>query len=111
METFGTCETAPFLNGTGYACSSDRRINGTYMMESGLLVPFSHIGDFIEDVKALVALKPTSLCGLELYNGILMRYVKKSEGAYLGLPYDGVAMDIVFYRSRDPKVPTLNVDT
>ncbi|OAE28974.1 hypothetical protein AXG93_3036s1010 [Marchantia polymorpha subsp. ruderalis] len=111
METFGTCDEAPFLNGTGFACTWDRRINGTQAFDMDLHIPFRHIGDFIRDVKELVALRPTSLCGAELYNGILMRYMKRSVGAHLGVTEDGVAMDIVSYRSRDPKVPTLNGDT
>ena len=67
------------------------------------------VKNFIEDVQKLVELEPNALCGLEWYNGILMRYVTASS-AYLGRTEDAVAFDITYYRSKDPLTPRLFED-
>lgn len=64
----------------------------------------SQVKNFIEDVQKLVALEPKSMCGLDLYSGILMRYVTAST-AYLGKQEDALDFDITYYRSKDPMNP------
>jgi FAD-dependent oxidoreductase len=69
----------------------------------------SKIQPFLFDIKKLRDMIPTSLCGIELYNGILMRYVKASS-AYLGSQEDSVDLDITYYRANDPNAPRLYED-
>lgn len=45
-------------------------------------------------------MESTSLCSIELYLGILMRYVKSSS-EYLGKGGDGINFDIAYYKPRD----------
>nr|GEV31676.1 D-arabinono-1,4-lactone oxidase family protein [Tanacetum cinerariifolium] len=57
----------------------------------------------------LIKIAPQSLCGIDLYEGILMRYVTGST-AYLGKEEDSLDLDITYYRSKDPKSPRLHMD-
>ncbi|KAJ0110455.1 hypothetical protein Patl1_00679 [Pistacia atlantica] len=60
-------------------CSWDSRIKSKFFHQTTFSIGLYVVKNFIEDVQKLVALEPKSLCGLEHYNGILMRYVKASS--------------------------------
>ncbi|XP_021748417.1 probable L-gulonolactone oxidase 4 [Chenopodium quinoa] len=90
-------------------CPWDPRIDGEYFFIQGFSIGISKVKNFIQDVQKLVELEPKSLCGLDMYNGILMRYVSAST-AYLGKDEDGIDFDIPFYRSKDPMAPRMFED-
>ncbi|KAK9664844.1 hypothetical protein RND81_14G073000 [Saponaria officinalis] len=92
-------------NQLGY-CAWDPRIKGRFYYSNGFTIPLTKVNGFIHDIKQLVNLYPTSLCGFEMYYGIVMRYVKASP-AYLGKDEDGIDFDITYYRSRAPLGPRL----
>ncbi|XP_074294621.1 putative L-gulonolactone oxidase 1 [Silene latifolia] len=105
MQASGGCLNDDQL---GY-CSWDPRINGQFAYPNGFTLPMSKVQSFILDIKKLVNAKPTSLCGVEIYLGILMRYVKASS-AYLGKDKDGIDFDMTYYRSHEPFAPRLYDD-
>ncbi|WVZ20206.1 hypothetical protein V8G54_007528 [Vigna mungo] len=90
-------------------CPWDSRIKGEFFHQTAFSIGLSVVKNFIEDLKKLVELEPKAFCGIEMHNGILMRYVKGSS-AYLGKQEDGVEFDITYYRSRDPMAPRLYED-
>ncbi|WJX80446.1 putative L-gulonolactone oxidase 6 [Trifolium repens] len=100
----GKCISAKLINatlaGSGYGLTNNGIFRG---------ISLSFIKNFVEDVQKLVELEPKALCGLEQYNGILMRYVTASS-AYLGKTEDAVDFDITYYRSKDPLTPRLFED-
>ncbi|KAE8703630.1 putative L-gulonolactone oxidase 1 [Hibiscus syriacus] len=108
LQSSGTCLDS-LENSLITACAWDPRIKGEFFHQTTFSVSLSVVKDFIEDVQKLVAMEPKSLCGLELYNGILMRYVKAST-AYLGKQEDAIDFDITYYRNKDPMAPRLYQD-
>ncbi|PIM99226.1 D-arabinono-1, 4-lactone oxidase [Handroanthus impetiginosus] len=90
-------------------CPWDSRIRGLFFHQTTFSIALSKVKNFIKDIQKLVALEPKSMCGLDLYNGILMRYVTASS-AYLGKQEDALDFDITYYRSRDPLIPRLFQD-
>ncbi|KAE8650211.1 probable L-gulonolactone oxidase 6 [Cucumis sativus] len=91
------------------ACPWDPSIKGEFFYETSVSIELTVVKSFIEDVQKLAELEPMAFCGLELYNGILMRYVTAST-AYLGKQQDSVEFDLTYYRSKDPMSPRLFED-
>ncbi|CAI9096798.1 OLC1v1033013C1 [Oldenlandia corymbosa var. corymbosa] len=91
------------------ACPWDPRVEGVFFFQTSFSISLSKVKGFIEDIKSLVELEPKALCGINIYNGILMRYVTTSS-AYLGKQEDGLDFDITYYRSKDPTKPRLYED-
>ncbi|XP_068331242.1 probable L-gulonolactone oxidase 6 [Pyrus communis] len=88
------------------ACPWDPKIKGEFFHQTTFSINLSLAKNFIQDVQKLVEIEPKALCGVEIYNGILMRYVTTSS-AYLGKQEDAVDFDITYYRSKDPMTPRL----
>nr|XP_043626987.1 probable L-gulonolactone oxidase 4 [Erigeron canadensis] len=90
-------------------CPWDPRVKGLFFHQMSISIVLSKAKYFIQDIQKLVSIAPQSLCGLDQYNGILMRYVTGSN-AYLGKQEDSLDFDITYYRSKDPKRPRLFED-
>ncbi|XP_031256640.1 L-gulonolactone oxidase 3 [Pistacia vera] len=109
MQTSGSCLYSP-PSRIDSSCAWDPRINGLFFYESTAIFPAKKFGDFIRDVKKLRDLiKPENLCGIDIYNGILIRFIKASQ-AYLGQAEDSVVIDFNYYRADDASTPRLNQD-
>ncbi|CAL5206555.1 unnamed protein product [Lathyrus oleraceus] len=106
MQTSGSC----LYSSTIFkSCAWDPRIKGLFFYESTAIFPASKFGDFIKDVKKLRDINPQNFCGIDNYNGIMIRYIKASE-AYLGPSEDSIVIDFNYYRANDQFAPRLNQD-
>ncbi|PWA71965.1 D-arabinono-1,4-lactone oxidase family protein [Artemisia annua] len=90
-------------------CPWDSRVKSLFFHQTTLSIAISKAKYFIQDIQKLVKIAPQSLCGIDLYEGILMRYVTGSD-AYLGKEEDSLDLDITYYRSKDPKSARLHMD-
>ncbi|GMY09072.1 probable L-gulonolactone oxidase 6 [Fagus crenata] len=108
LQASGTCLDS-LDNALITACAWDPRAKGEFFHQTTFSVSLSMAKNFIQDVQKLIEFEPKAMCGVELYNGILMRYVKASS-AYLGKQEDAVDFDITYYRSKDPMTPRLYED-
>ncbi|XP_062088913.1 probable truncated L-gulonolactone oxidase 7, mitochondrial [Humulus lupulus] len=108
VQSSGSCLDSP-TDASITACAWDPNIKGEFFHQTTFSVALSSANSFIKDVQSLVKLKPKALCGVERYNGILMRYVT-ALSAYLGKEGDAIDFDITYYRSKDPLTPRLYED-
>ncbi|KAL3622319.1 putative L-gulonolactone oxidase 6 [Castilleja foliolosa] len=108
IQASGTCLDSP-NDFKITSCPWDHRVKGLFYHQTTFSIALSKVKSFIDDVQKLVAYEPKSLCGLDLYNGILMRYVTASS-AYLGKQGDALDFDITYYRSNDPMSPRMFED-
>ncbi|XP_062087073.1 L-gulonolactone oxidase 2-like [Humulus lupulus] len=108
VQSSGSCLDSP-TDASITACAWHPNIKGEFFHQTTFSVALSSANSFIKDVQSLVKLKPKALCGVERYNGILMRYVTASS-AYLGKEGDAIDFEITYYRSKDPLTPRLYED-
>ncbi|KAJ0968765.1 hypothetical protein J5N97_021642 [Dioscorea zingiberensis] len=108
LQSSGSCLDSNEDNLTT-VCSWDPRVRGSFFQQSTFTIALSKVKDFILDVQKLRDIRPSALCGLDLYGGILIRYVKGST-AFMGEQEDSVDFDITYYRSYDPMSPKLDED-
>ena len=91
-------------------CGWDNRIEGLFFHQTSVSIDISKVSDFIQDVKSLQDQNPSFLCGISLYDGFFMRFVRNSTAFLAQQQYDAVNFDITYYRSRDPFAPRLYED-
>lgn len=108
MQTSGSCLYSPSID-IANACAWDPRINGLSFYETTAIFPAYKFKDFIRDVKKLRDLNPNNFCGVDIYNGLLIRFIKAST-AYLGQAVDSVVVDFNYYRADSAMTPRLNQD-
>ncbi|XP_042423811.1 L-gulonolactone oxidase 3-like [Zingiber officinale] len=108
MQTSGSCQHSPASDVLS-SCAWDPRIKGLFFYETTAFFSPQSFKSFILDVKRLRDMNPDNFCGLDNYNGFMIRFVKRSE-SLLGQPEDSVVVDFNYYRARDPSTPRLNQD-
>lgn len=108
MQTSGSCMYSPSID-IANSCAWDPRIDGLFFYESTAIFPADKFRDFVRDVKKLRDLNPDNFCGIDIYNGLLIRFIKAST-AYLGQPTESVVVDFNYYRADSAITPRLNQD-
>lgn len=108
IQTSGSCLYTPEVR-KDVSCAWDPRIKGLFFYESTAIFAATKFADFISDVKKLRDMNPKNFCGVDIYNGILFRFIKASD-AYLGQSEDSVVIDFNYYRADDASTPRLNQD-
>ncbi|GJM90886.1 hypothetical protein PR202_ga07209 [Eleusine coracana subsp. coracana] len=110
MQTSGSCARGSDDLLVG-ACGWDPRFRGLFFYEStAFFSPPARFRDFVLDVKRLRdAAGARRMCGVDVYNGVLVRFVRGSD-AHLGQHEDSVVVDFNYYRATDPAAPRLDGD-
>ncbi|KAL7166323.1 hypothetical protein ACSBR2_037072 [Camellia fascicularis] len=108
MQTSGSCLYSPPTR-IDTSCAWDPRIKGLFFYESTAIFSAQNFKNFILDVKRLRDLKPENFCGVDIYNGFLIRFIKSSN-AYLGQSEDSVVVDFNYYRADESSSPRLSQD-
>lgn len=96
-------------DGLATACPWDFRIKGQFYQQTTFAIAIENTEQFIDDIDALLKIEPKAQCGLNFYNGVLIRYIQPSL-AFLGNEFTGVEFEFTYYRSRDPMVPRMYED-
>lgn len=96
-------------DGMTTACPWDFRVKGRFYQQTTFTIPTENTEEFIADINALLKTEPKALCGLNFYNGVLIRYLQPSL-AFLGTEFPGVEFEFTYYRSKDPLVPRMYED-
>lgn len=108
MQTSGSCAHSA-ASSPLTACAWDPRFKGLFFYESTAIFSPARFRSFVLDVKRLRDLSPDNMCGVDVYNGLLVRFVRRSE-AWLGQPEDSVVVDFNYYRAADPSAGRLSQD-
>lgn len=108
IQTSGSCLYSPTVD-VKATCPWDPRIDGLFFYETTAIFPAPKFADFIRDVRKLRDQNPDNFCGVDIYNGFLIRFIKAS-GAYLGQSEDSVVVDFNYYRASEALTPRLNQD-
>nr|CAB3446418.1 unnamed protein product [Digitaria exilis]CAB3449624.1 unnamed protein product [Digitaria exilis]CAB3503330.1 unnamed protein product [Digitaria exilis] len=110
MQTSGSCAHSSAYDLLS-ACGWDPRFHGLFFYEStAIFSPPARFREFVLDVKRLRDVAGAdALCGVDVYNGFLVRFVKASV-AHLGQHEDSVVVDFNYYRATDPETPRLSED-
>ncbi|XP_057959905.1 L-gulonolactone oxidase 3 [Malania oleifera] len=108
MQTSGSCLYSPAAR-IDTSCAWDPRIKGLFFYETTAIFPSTKFRDFIADVKKLRDQNPENFCGVDVYNGFLIRFIKAS-GAYLGQSEDSVVVDFNYYRAENGSDPRMSED-
>lgn len=106
MQTSGSCL---YTSSSLSSCAWDPRVKGLFFYETTAIFPASKFKEFILDVKKLRDLKPENFCGVDVYNGFLIRFIKAST-AYLGQSEDSVVVDFNYYRAEEASTPRMSQD-
>ncbi|KAI5081800.1 hypothetical protein GOP47_0001543 [Adiantum capillus-veneris] len=104
LQASGSCLITPHQ-----VCPWDSSIRGEFFHQTTFSIGVSKVKDFLRDIKALRDLEHMGFCGVDLYNGVYLRFLKAST-AFLGEQEDAVSFDFTYYRTRDSVHPRLLED-
>lgn len=83
-----------------WTCKWDPRLRGVFYHHTAVAIPLHSVTGFVRDVKKLRELNPQGMCVLNMFGGIHVRFVARSD-AFLGDRVDSAVFELVYYRARD----------